>query len=146
MTLSVWERLAEERIREAMEAGEFDDLPGAGRPFSLREENPYERSWRLAFHLLHNAGMAPRWIELDREVRAEAERLRRQLRRSVKWEGGGVPSERRAVERFRREAQRLNRKIHQRNHLAPRSVKPRFPLRIEREIHGARQAVGSEGS
>lgn len=134
MSLSVWELLAEERIQEAMEAGEFDDLPGAGQPLSLREDGPYERSWRLAFHVLHNAGMAPRWIEMDREVRAEAERLRRRLRRVLRTHSAESETGRRAIARFRREAQRLNRKIDERNVLAPRSVKPRLPLRIEREI------------
>lgn len=141
MSLSVWETLAEERIQEAMEAGEFEDLPGAGRPLSLREENPYERSWRLAFHLLHNAGMAPRWIELDREARAEAERLRGALRQALRRHSAQGSMGRQAIARFRREAARLNRKIEQRNYLAPRSVEPRFPLRIEREIQMALRAA-----
>ena len=30
-----WERIAENRIREAMQQGEFDNLPGAGKPIDL---------------------------------------------------------------------------------------------------------------
>lgn len=33
-----WESLADKRIREAMERGEFDNLPGAGRPLELSDD------------------------------------------------------------------------------------------------------------
>jgi hypothetical protein len=36
-----WERIAENRIREAMQAGEFDNLPGAGKPIpGLKDADP----------------------------------------------------------------------------------------------------------
>lgn len=63
-----WESVTERIIREAMERGEFDDLPAKGRPFVV-EENPYAGDMALAFHILHNAGVAPPWIESDKEVR-----------------------------------------------------------------------------
>ncbi len=67
-----WEGIAERLIREAMERGEFDDLPYRGQPLppdddSLAGEN------RLAFHVLRNAGVAPPWIEADKEVRRQLE-------------------------------------------------------------------------
>jgi len=37
-------RLAERRISEAMERGEFDNLPGAGRPLADLDE-PYDEWW-----------------------------------------------------------------------------------------------------
>lgn len=134
MSLPLWQRMAEERIRAAIESGAFDDLPGAGEPLSLEERNPYEGAWRAAFRLMKDANMAPRWIELDRDVRLGAERLRRTLQRAYdRSDGEGLTWER-AVARFREEVQRLNRKVHLRNQLAPRSVAPRFPLRVEREL------------
>jgi len=63
-----WETLIERQIREAMEAGEFDDLPHQGRPLP-NDDNPYAGDWGLAFHLLRNAGVAPPWIEADKELR-----------------------------------------------------------------------------
>jgi hypothetical protein len=30
-----WERIAENKIREALQQGEFDNLPGAGKPVDL---------------------------------------------------------------------------------------------------------------
>lgn len=41
-----FESLIEARIREARENGEFDDLPGAGRPIPGRGE-PYDENWWL---------------------------------------------------------------------------------------------------
>lgn len=74
-----WESVTERIIREAQERGEFDNLPGHGRPFAV-DENPYAGDMALAFHLLKNAGVAPPWIETDKEVRrlrAQAETLLR---------------------------------------------------------------------
>lgn len=136
MSLPLWQRLAEERIREAIEAGAFDRLPGAGRPLELEERNPYEGARRAAYLLLKDADMAPRWIELDQEVRREADRLRRELRRVHHRHGNEGLFWEHAVERFRKRVERLNAKVHLRNHLAPDSVAPRFPLRPERELRG----------
>jgi DnaJ family protein C protein 28 len=63
-----WETLIERQIREAAEAGMFDDLPGKGKPLR-NDDNPYAGDWGLAFHVLRNAGVAPPWIEADKEVR-----------------------------------------------------------------------------
>lgn len=38
--------IAEDKIRTAIEAGEFDHLPGLGKPLPLLEE-PYDENWWL---------------------------------------------------------------------------------------------------
>ena len=63
-----WETLIERQIREAMEAGRFDNLPHQGEPLP-QDDNPYAGDWGLAFHVLRNAGVAPPWVEADKEVR-----------------------------------------------------------------------------
>lgn len=63
-----WESLIDRQIREAMEEGQFDDLPHRGRPLP-NDDNPYAADWALAYHVLRNAGAAPPWIEADKEVR-----------------------------------------------------------------------------
>src|SRR5690349_5312550 len=57
-----------------MEAGKFDDLPFQGEPLPA-EEDAYAGEWGLAFHVLRNAGIAPAWIEADKEVREVRSRL-----------------------------------------------------------------------
>ncbi len=68
-----WERLVERQIREAMEAGKFDNLPFRGEPLP-KEDDAYAGELALAHHMLRNAGIAPPWIEADKHVRALLER------------------------------------------------------------------------
>lgn len=64
-----WETLIDRQIREAMEQGEFDNLPYQGARLP-NDDNPYAGEWGLAFHVLKNARVAPPWIEADKDVRA----------------------------------------------------------------------------
>ncbi len=62
------ETLVERQIREAMEAGAFDSLPHQGKRLPL-EDDSAAGAWALAHRMLKNAGVAPPWIETDKEVR-----------------------------------------------------------------------------
>ena len=62
------ETLIERQIREAQEAGKFDDLPFRGERIPL-EDDSAAGDWALAHHILRNAHMVPPWIATDREVR-----------------------------------------------------------------------------
>ena len=64
-----WESIVERQIREAMGEGRFDELPYHGEPLPLEDDSAAsERA--LGFRVLRNAGVAPPWIEADKEVRA----------------------------------------------------------------------------
>lgn len=63
-----WETLIDRQIREAIEAGQFENLPYQGEALP-NDANPYAGDKDLAFHVLKNAGVAPPWIEDDKEVR-----------------------------------------------------------------------------
>lgn len=63
-----WESLSERLIREAQERGEFDQLPLHGKPLPDRR-NPYAGEMALAYEMLGNAGVAPPWIEADKDAR-----------------------------------------------------------------------------
>ena len=63
-----WESLVERQIREAMEAGAFDDLPHQGQRLSL-EDDSAAGEWAMAHRMLKNAGAAPPWIASDKEAR-----------------------------------------------------------------------------
>ena len=71
-----WETVAERKVREAMAAGEFENLPGKGKPLSL-DSDPFEdpTMW-MAHHLLRVNGFAPAWIEESKEIDLACERLR----------------------------------------------------------------------
>jgi hypothetical protein len=61
-------RIAENRIREAMEQGEFDNLPGAGQPLSLEEYFSTPEDLRMAYSVLKNANCRPLEVEILNEI------------------------------------------------------------------------------
>src|SRR5512140_1836634 len=63
-----WERIAENRIREAMQQGEFDNLPGAGKPIDLEGYFKLPEHLRLAFSILKSANCVPAEVELLNDV------------------------------------------------------------------------------
>lgn len=88
---SVWERIAENRITEAFEQGEFENLPGRGQPLDLTAYFNTPGEDRMAFSILKNAGVVPSEVDLMREIeelerrvqdcgsQTEAQHLRQQL-------------------------------------------------------------------
>ena len=64
------ELLAEKRIQEAFAQGEFDDLPGAGRPLALDDDSLVPEELRVAWRILRNAGFVPPEVEARREIAA----------------------------------------------------------------------------
>lgn len=68
------DQIAETRIAEAIERGEFNDLPGAGKPLPFEDDSHVPQELRVAYRLLKNAGFVPPEIELRREI-ARAEDL-----------------------------------------------------------------------
>ncbi len=63
-----FEIVAEQRIREAMERGEFDRLPGAGQPLKLEDDAMVPPELRMAYKILKNAGCLPPELELRKEI------------------------------------------------------------------------------
>ncbi len=63
-----FEIIAEQRIRDAMERGEFDRLPGAGRPLNLDDDATVPAELRMAYKILKNAGCLPPELELRKEI------------------------------------------------------------------------------
>jgi hypothetical protein len=72
---AVLERLAEERIRDAIQRGEFDNLPGRGKPLDLEDDRHIPDDLRLAYKVLKNAACLPPELELKKEIRKAQELL-----------------------------------------------------------------------
>ncbi len=84
-TLEGWDTWIDRAIRAAQQRGDFDDLPSAGKPLRIYS-NPFAPEWDAASGLLKDAGVAPFWVELDKEILAEfaalaetRERIRQRL-------------------------------------------------------------------
>lgn len=74
--MSIFDRIAEEKIQAAMQTGQFNGLAGTGQPLDLRE-NPFEPSHeRLANQVLKNADILPAWLEDRRTIEADITALR----------------------------------------------------------------------
>jgi hypothetical protein len=66
--MNFFERIAENRILEAIEAGEFDNLRGKGQPLNLEDESHIPPELRMAYKILKNADCLPPELELRKEV------------------------------------------------------------------------------
>lgn len=64
----VFELIAEKRIREAMERGDFDNLPGTGKPLPKDELDNIAPELRMAYKIMKNAGILPEEAELRKEI------------------------------------------------------------------------------
>ncbi|WP_039839023.1 DUF1992 domain-containing protein, partial [Paenibacillus sonchi] len=65
--MSILSWLAEQRIQEAMRSGEFDKLPGHGKPLELEDLSGVPDELRMSFKIMKNAGLLPEEITLRKE-------------------------------------------------------------------------------
>lgn len=146
-----WDRAVDKIIRQAMEEGQFDNLPGKGRPLDLGGEDEDE-TW-AAGRILKNADFAPDWIEERREIAALIAQARRRLARSWAWRTEAlvrgeayalVADEwQRAVARFRKAADEINRRIRTYNLKAPTPQVHLSVLDVEREVMRVQSGTGT---
>ena len=86
-----FERIAEQRILDAIARGELDNLPGAGAPLDLDDDALVPAEMRLAFRVLKNAGFIPEEVRLRREI-SDLEAIMR--------DPAGDPAQQRALKRL----------------------------------------------
>jgi hypothetical protein len=71
-----FEKIAEQKIREAMENGEFDNLSGTGKP--LQELDAYfstPEDLRVGYWVLRSSGFVPEEVAILREIGLLREQL-----------------------------------------------------------------------
>ncbi len=61
-------KIADERIRRAIEEGAFNNLRGEGKPLVFEDETWVPEDLRLAYRIMKNAGCLPPEIETHKEV------------------------------------------------------------------------------
>jgi hypothetical protein len=67
-TVDILAKIAEQRIREAMERGEFDNLPFHGQPINLDDLVGVPEPLRMGYKILKNAGVLPAEMQLKKEI------------------------------------------------------------------------------
>jgi hypothetical protein len=100
-----YQKIVEKKIKEANEKGEFDNLPGKGKPLVLDDDSGIPEDLRLAYKVLKNADCLPPEIELRKEIRQMEDMLE------------NIPDEK---ERYR-QIKRINLKITQLNMMGHKS-------------------------
>jgi hypothetical protein len=137
-TAHSWESLVERQIREAMEAGAFDQLPHQGQRLPL-EDDSAAGDWAMAHRMLRNAGMAPPWIESDKDARRLLAELEALIERAPRTSPLSRARERAALARIVDEA---NRAIARLNAEAPTARQHRRPLDPAVESERLERAFG----
>lgn len=67
MSDSLFFRIVEQKIQEAIEQGELDNLPGKGKPL-IFDDAHIPQELRASYKLLKNNGVLPVEMELTREI------------------------------------------------------------------------------
>jgi hypothetical protein len=71
------ESAVEKRIREAMERGEFDNLPGKGKPIDLEAYFNTPEDLRMAYAMLRSNEFVPVEVETMKQIEDVRARLKR---------------------------------------------------------------------
>ena len=124
-----------------MEQGEFNNLPGKGRPVDT-SENPFEDpELRMAHRFLRNAGFSPAWIEERKNIDADFESTRTLLARASRIYLQAMPVSDSAktswqfhLGEFRESVVEFNKRIQAYNLRVSSAVFQRRQIDCEREI------------
>ncbi|XP_051113988.1 uncharacterized protein LOC127239742 [Andrographis paniculata] len=61
--------VVEQRVWHAMEEGQFENLPGKGKPLDLNSNPHADPAEDTLYRILNKNGCAPEWVELNKEIR-----------------------------------------------------------------------------
>ncbi len=76
--------VGERKIKEAMDAGVFDDNPLKGQPLNYDEDMGLPPEQRVVKKILKNAGALPQWMQLEVDIKREREATVKQKERALK--------------------------------------------------------------
>ncbi|MEY9095477.1 DnaJ family domain-containing protein [Paenibacillus sp. RC84] len=60
--------LVEQRIQEAIRNGDFDNLPGKGKPLVLEDWSAVPEELRLSYKIMKNSGFLPEEMQLRKDM------------------------------------------------------------------------------
>ncbi|MCG3140142.1 MAG: hypothetical protein HDKAJFGB_01140 [Anaerolineae bacterium] len=127
----------DEKIRDAMARGAFDNLKNQGKPLNLARDPNVPEDVEMAYNLLKNAGYAPDWVETRKEIDAARAKLFAPLERfrahPPKNADEYARTQNKLVEQFRVQAAELNKLIDTYNLKAPNMQVHLHRIRIEAE-------------
>jgi hypothetical protein len=134
------ESLIDRQVREAQEAGAFDDLPHQGERLPLVDDSA-AGDWAIAYRMLKSSNFAPPWIETDKEIRALLARRDEVFARAPRSSEIG---RRRDEAEVRRIVAAANEAIFRLNNEAPTARQHRRLLVLEAELAALADAHAGE--
>lgn len=114
--------VAEQRILQSFREGHFDNLPGHGKPLPFEGSSHCDPADEVAFRVLKNTGFAPRWVELNKDIRFLIRRWRLGLRSVASKRSAGEPRSEDAGEQLevlKKMLEEVNKKVLHHNLIAP---------------------------
>ena len=137
-------RSIDEQIKQAIQKGKFDDLPGKGKPFEV-SYNPHENpAWSMAFSMLKSGGHTLPWIETRQTIEKKFEAAQKSLARTWNWRKTALAENQsyqlvteewqRALAKFKEKITNLNQRISDYNLEVPSDQFKRLKINIDREI------------
>jgi len=70
-----FQKIIEKRIQDAQNNGDFDNLPGKGKPIDLEDDRNIPEDLRLTYKILRNADCLPPELQLKKEIRVMEDML-----------------------------------------------------------------------
>ncbi|KAF7818702.1 dnaJ-like protein subfamily C member 28 [Senna tora] len=124
--------VVEQRIWRSMEEGQFENLPGKGKPLKL-DTNPHaDPAEDTLYRILSKNGCAPEWVELNKEIRTNISEWRVSLTKAWKNKCNGdkwVESS----EALKVQLRHINNKVFRYNLIVPFG-RQMFGLNWEKEL------------
>lgn len=74
--------IAEQRIWQSMKEGQFENLPGKGKPLDLSDNPHADPAEDTLYRILSKNGCAPEWVELNKEIRTQVNGWRSALKKA----------------------------------------------------------------
>lgn len=104
--------LIDEIMKEAMQRGDFDNLPGSGRRLKLEDDPNTPEDMKLAYKMLKENDLAPDWIAQGKALEQEHEKLIARIERlEPDVDATRMSALRKDVERYNRDILTFNLKL-----------------------------------
>jgi DnaJ family protein C protein 28 len=136
-------RNLDEQIRQAIQRGDFENLPGKGKPLDLSENPNEDPGWRTVYRMLKENGYTLPWIENRRTIELDIERNTKSLGQSWSWRKQAVGTIglmnaekewQQALKNFKTEIGKLNKRIRDYNLEVPSNQFQRRQINADLEI------------
>ncbi len=151
--MEYWDSLIDQQLRKLIDDGQFQNLPGEGKPLNLDDDSNTPSDSRMAFKIMKDNDIHPPWITEAKEIDSRREAIHKQLNTAIRAYKGALndavllPNADRVKVRDNAEkrwqmaqhqlldaAATLNRLVLNCNLKLPQGIKHKAPINIEKEI------------